>query len=270
MRFRAQSPLAALFLLALGAAGCDGTGVAEVQTTESPRDTQVAQAALARFETDHKRVVRGNPDLHGLIGQSPIDIRINETRKFQSGDPVIRYAPFALTRIVNTGDNLKVYASGDSHITIGGKRYDLAQFHFHRTSEHAIQGKRAPMEVHLVHVASDGAIAVIGSLIERGSTSRALQSLWNLVPASPSEVSSQAMFDPRQLLPGLDTPYFTYSGSLTTPPFTTGLTWIVQKQSIRLSAEQLRAYAHIFEEEDARPLQPTGGRTVYERVGGGR
>lgn len=242
--------------------------MAEVQTPEALRDTPVAQAALARFDVEHNRIMRGNPELHGLPGDSPIDIRIQETRKFQSSDPVIRYTPFPLARVKHTGDNLKVYTSGDSHITIGGKRYDLAQFHFHRTSEHAIQGKRAPMEVHLVHVASDGAIAVIGSMIERGPASQALQAVWNVAPRSPSEVSSSATFDPGQLLPRPDTPYFTYSGSLTTPPFTTGLTWIVQRQPIRLSAAQLRAYADIFAQDDARPLQPLGGRVVYERVGG--
>jgi carbonic anhydrase len=268
MRRRVPAALLALALLSLGSSGCDGSPLADVQATAFPRDTPVAQAALARFDVDHKRILRGTPDVHGVLGDSPIDIRIGETRRFQSPDPDIRYAPFPLARVKHTGDNLKVYASGDSHITIGGKRYDLAQFHFHRSSEHAIQGRRAPMEVHLVHVASDGAIAVIGSMIERGPASRALQVVWDLAPSSPSEVSSTAMFDPRQLLPGPGTPYFTYSGSLTTPPFTNGLTWIVQQQPIRLSAEQLRAYAHLFEEEDARALQPLGERTVYERVGG--
>lgn len=256
-------------LFMLGLVACDSTGVAEVETFASLRDTREAQTALARFERDHRRVGRGSPDLDGPLGQSPIDIP-NKTRKFLSSDPVIRYSAFPLARVKNTGENLKVYASGTSHISIGGKRYELAQFHFHRTSEHAIRGKRAPMEVHLVHVASDGAIAVIGSLMEQGPTSRALQPLWALAPESPSEVSSPAMFDPRHLLPRLDSPYFTYSGSLTTPPFTAGLTWIVQKEAIRLSAQQLRAYAHIFEEEDARPLQPIGERTVYERTGRGR
>lgn len=254
-------------LLTLGLAACDPTGVAEVETAVSLRDTREAQIALARFDRDHRRVGRGSPDLDGPLGQSPIDIPVRKTRKFLSSDPVIRYTPFPLARVKNTGENLKVYASGSSHISIGGKRYELAQFHFHRTSEHAIQGKRAPMEVHLVHVASDGAIAVIGSLMEQGPASRALQPLWALTPESPSEVASTAMFDPRHLLPRLDSPYFTYSGSLTTPPFTVGLTWIVQKEAIRLSAQQLRAYAHIFEEEDARPLQPVGERTVFERTG---
>jgi carbonic anhydrase len=258
-------------MASLGLSGCDQAGIAETETLVAPRETRAAQAALASFENGHRRGLSGDlGDLHRIPGESPIDIRIESTQKFQSTDPVIRYSPFPLNRVVHTGDNLRVYASGESHITVRGKRYDLAQFHFHRRSEHAIQGRHAQMEVHLVHVAADGAIAVIGTLIELGSGSRAIQALWNLIPASPSEVSSGMMFDPYHLLPAMESAYFTYSGSLTTPPFTQGLNWIVMRHPLRLSGEQLRAYARIFREEDARALQAIEGRTVFERVGGGK
>jgi carbonic anhydrase len=238
-----------------------------------------ATAALANYERAHaalsgptgRGIVRddGNP-LWTALGQSPIDIPLNATRKLLSTDPRFAWEPF-VPEIEPGVPELKVVAeTTNAHITIRGLRYDLKQFHFHRESEHAIGGRKGALEVHFVHVAESGAIAVIGVLLEVGAANAALEPIWPAVPTIPTALSSAARFNPSTLLPPSSTPYFTYSGSLTTSPFTTDLTWIVYKQPIRLSAAQLRRYAAAYPHPNARALQPLAGRTVFERVGGGR
>jgi carbonic anhydrase len=207
-------------------------------------------------------------EIHSQVGQSPIDIQVNNTQKFFSKDPVFHYKAFTLNKVKNTGDNLKVYVNGDNYITIKGNRYDLQQFHFHRSSEHALQGKKGPLEVHLVHVASDNSIAVVGVILQKGGTHTGIQTILDGSPHVAAENNiSPKMFHPADLLPVTSTPYFTYSGSLTTNPFTENLTWIVYKQPIQVSAAQIAQYNEIYEEEDSRIFQPIGNRRIFERVG---
>jgi carbonic anhydrase len=229
-----------------------------------------AEQALGIFEREHRGIGRGSPEVALELGQSPINLLPQRTVKFLSTDPVIHYQPFVLNDVRNLGETAKVVVNNESHILIRGKRYDLAQFHFHRDSEHAVGGRKSAMELHLVHVAHDGAIAVLGVLMETGRRHSALQTLWDAIPAEEgSSAAPGTLFDPTSLLPNLASPYFTYGGSLTTDPFTVGLTWVVYRQSIGISRDQLHQYAEKFEEPNARELQPMAGRTLFERVGGG-
>lgn len=263
-------------------AGCDSAPSATVAgpaaqfsraATPAAAQAAVQASALANFDAAHsalsgRGIIRddGSP-LWDNLGQSPIDIPGNRTVKLLSLDPAINWTPFVPVPVVNP-EEIKV-STGDlgGTLTIRGKVYTLKQFHFHRSSEHTINGKRSAMEAHFVHIARDGAIAVVGVLMDLGPANAALEAIW------PSEVTSAIpapVFDARKLLPALNAPYYTYSGSLTTGLFNEGLTWIVYKQPIRLSAAQLRRYAEAFEEENSRAVQPLAGRTVFERVGGGR
>ena len=234
----------------------------------------VQQRALAVYDEQHimkntaGRVILGNPaDLQSQLGDTPIDIPANKTQKFVSIDPQFHYEDFQLSRVLNTGENLKVVVSGTNYITIGGTRYDLAQFHFHRGSEHAIAGRFAAMEVHLVHISGGGNIAVIGVMLEEGAENEVLHDLFSHSPSEPGENSVDEMFNASSLLPNINTPYYHYSGSLTTPPFTKGLTWIVYKLSKSVAADELEQYEAIYEELNARPLQSIDGRVIYERTG---
>lgn len=126
-----------------------------------------ANLALLEFDLSHSSKKDRFPNLATENGQTPIDIP-KETRKFKSTDPEIHYESFSLNdhNIENhEGEYLKIIVSGENYITIRGKRYDLKQFHFHRDSEHAIRGKKSAMEVHFVHVAADGKIAVMGVML---------------------------------------------------------------------------------------------------------
>jgi carbonic anhydrase len=281
---RSRSTRSALLLTGalLTLTGCDGTPSAAVAgpaaqfaraATPTASPAAVQASALANFEAAHRAlsgrgIIRddGSP-LWTLLGQSPINIPGNRTVKLLSLDPVIGWTPF-VPEVEDNPHEVKVSTDDlGGTLTIRGKVYAFKQFHFHRSSEHTIDGKRSAMEVHFVHIAQDGAIAVVGVLMDLGPANAALEPIWpNAVPMA----TSAPTFDASKLLPALNAPYYTYSGSLTTGLYNEGLTWIVYKQPIRLSAAQLKRYAEAFEEENAREVQPLAGRTVFERVGGGR
>ena len=234
-----------------------------------------ANLALLEFDLSHSSRRNRFPNLATENGQTPIDIP-KETRKFKSTDPEIHYESFSLNdhNIENhEGEYLKIIVSGENYITIRGKRYDLKQFHFHRDSEHAIRGKKSAMEVHFVHVAADGKIAVMGVMLTATKrNNEKIAVLFENSPLIPGEHLSIAKnFNAKELLPKTSAEYYSYSGSLTTPnldntPNPDGLTWIVFKSPIHISEAQLHAYAEIYEELNVRLLQPVGDRTIWERV----
>jgi carbonic anhydrase len=230
-----------------------------------------AELALLNFDLSHTSKKSGFPNLGDLSGQTPIDIP-KETKNFESKDPVIHYERFSLNNnnIENhKGEYLKVFVTGENYITIRGKRYDLAQFHFHRNSEHALRGKKSAMELHLVHVSTDGKIAVLGMFIqETRRENEKLSILINNSPLVPNGLESIPYnYHPFDLLPKTSGKYYTYNGSLTTPnldfaPNRDGLSWIVFDSPIHISTNQLTKYAEIYE-ENVRVLQPLAGRTVW-------
>lgn len=234
-----------------------------------------AELALMDFDLSHSSKKTGFPNLGNLSGQTPIDIP-KDTKKFDSKDPVIHYESFSLNEnniINNHGEYLKINVLGENYITIRGKRYDLAQFHFHRDSEHALRGKKSAMEVHLVHVSSDGKIAVLGVFIQE--TRRENEKLALLFENSPvfadGKKSIAKKYNPFDLLPKTSGKYYSYNGSLTTPnldfePNPDGLSWILFDSPIHVTSEQVHEYAEIYEEKNARVLQPLGGRPVWSNA----
>lgn len=267
-----------MLVLALGISllfGCTKESNEITQQPVAQQSTKIlstkAELALLDFELSHSSKRSGFPNLGNLSGQTPIDIP-KETKKFESKDPVIHYESFSLNEnniINNHGDYLKVHVTGENYITIRGKRYDLDQFHFHRDSEHALRGNKSAMEVHFVHVSNDGKIAVVGVFIQ--STRRQNEKLALLFENSPLNEGTNSIpyrFNPFDLLPKTSGKYYSYNGSLTTPnldltPNPDGLSWIVFDSPVHISSEQLSAYAEIYEEKNARVIQPLGGRPVW-------
>jgi carbonic anhydrase len=136
------------------------------------------------------------------------------------------------------------------------------QFHFHHPSEERIDGKQAEMVAHLVHKDSAGKLAVVAVLIDPGKPNATIDKLWNHVP---HEQEHQADFaavsvDPSALLPA-DRGYFTFAGSLTTPPCSEGVRWFVLKSRSPLSKAEIATFAARYH-NDARPVQALNGREV--------
>jgi carbonic anhydrase len=195
--------------------------------------------------------------------QSPIDIRGGLSVDLE---PVkFAYAPSRFG-VVDNGHTVQVNVGAGNHIEVGGKRFELQQFHFHRPSEERIDGRQFEMSVHLVHKDEQGRLAVVTVLLDKGperSGQPVVQKVWNNLPLERGEESSARVpLDLTELLP-VDRRYYTYMGSLTTPPCSEGVQWIVMRQPVTVSAEQIELFAGIYP-MNARPLQAAGGRRILQ------
>jgi carbonic anhydrase len=192
--------------------------------------------------------------------QSPIDIRGGIAVDLEPIKFDYRSSGFS---VIDNGHTVQVNVEPGNSITITGRRYELVQFHFHRPSEERIDGRQYDMVVHLVHKDVDGRLAVVAVLLDRGSAQAIVQSVWNNLPLEKGdEVHAGTRIDLAQLLPE-DRRYYTYMGSLTTPPCSEGVLWMVLKQPVPISAEQLAIFARLYP-MNARPIQQADGRLIKE------
>jgi len=192
--------------------------------------------------------------------QSPIDIRDGIRVDLE---PVqFDYKPSGFS-VLDNGHTVQVNVAPGNFIEVMGRRFELVQFHFHRPSEERIDGKQFDMVAHLVHKDIGGRLAVVAVLLERGGAHPLVQSVWNNLPLEKGdEVSTRAQLDLNQLLPK-DTRYFTYMGSLTTPPCSEGVLWMVMQQPVAVSPEQVDVFARLYP-MNARPLQQAQGRLIKQ------
>ena len=194
------------------------------------------------------------------LRQSPIDIRDGIKVNL---DPVqFDYKPSAF-RVLDNGHTVQVSVGPGNSIDVGGRRYDLVQFHFHRPSEERINGRQFDMVVHLVHKDIDNRLAVVAVLLDRGSAHPLVQNVWNNLPLEKGdEVVARTTIDLNALLP-TERSYFTYMGSLTTPPCSEGVLWMVMKAPMPVSNEQIGIFARLYP-MNARPIQSVSGRLIKE------
>lgn len=191
--------------------------------------------------------------------QSPVDIRNAKAADLQ---PIqFDYHPVPL-RIIDNGHTVQVNYAPGSTITVGGQRYELQQFHFHKPSEEKVNGKSYPMVAHLVHKNADGALAVVAVLLSTGVENPVVKTLWSNLPKEKEKESApgNVTIDVAALLPK-DRAYYTFAGSLTTPPCSEGVTWFVLVHPGHLSKAQVDRFGRIYS-HNARPVQPLNGRVV--------
>jgi carbonic anhydrase len=193
--------------------------------------------------------------------QSPIDIR--DTQKADLPPIQFNYKPSPL-HIIDNGHTVMINYAPGSFIQVGDKRYDLKQFHFHHPSEEKINGKASAMVAHLVHADTAGNLAVVAVLLDKGTDNALVEQLWTNLPAAKEKEQDleQVHIDAALLLPA-GRGYYTFPGSLTTPPCTENVTWFVLKQPTHLSEQELKKFAQLYS-NDARPTQPLNGRVVRE------
>jgi carbonic anhydrase len=192
--------------------------------------------------------------------QSPIDIRNPQEAEL----PPIRfeYQPSPL-HIIDNGHTIMINYVPGSFIVVGNKKYTLKQFHFHRPSEETIGGKGYEMSLHLVHQDEDGNLAVVAVLLQKGDDNRLVHELWNDLPKEKEkEEVLQTHINAGDLLP-TDHGYYTYPGSLTTPPCSENVTWFVLKHAVTLSSAEIEQFSKLYR-HDARPTQPVYDRVVLE------
>lgn len=192
--------------------------------------------------------------------QSPIDIRDGIAVDLQPIDFEYKISSFA---VIDNGHTVQIEVGAGNSIQVMGRRYELRQFHFHRPSEERINGRQFDMVIHLVHRDSEGRLAVVAVLLDRGSVNPLMQTVWANLPLEKNElVPAQLAIDLNQLLPESRL-YYTYMGSLTTPPCTEGVLWMVLKSPVQVSTQQINIFSRLYP-MNARPVQPGHGRLIKE------
>jgi carbonic anhydrase len=193
--------------------------------------------------------------------QSPIDIR--NTQKADLPPIQFDYKPSSL-HIIDNGHTVMINYSPGSFISVDKEKYALKQFHFHRPSEETINGKGYEMVVHLVHANQEGKLAVVAVLLQKGEDNPLVHELWNDLPKEKEkeESSNRVQIDVAGLLPA-DRGYYTFPGSLTTPPCSENVTWFVLKHPVTVSASEIAQFSNLYR-HDARPTQPLYDRVVLE------
>lgn len=197
--------------------------------------------------------------------QSPIDFQTDSsTHGISDAGIYMDYHEVELD-IINNGHTIQVNITDGNEAIINGKRYALLQFHFHAPSEHTIDGKPVPMEVHLVHRADDGELAVLGVMIKVGKWNRIIHRLWKHMPpeANGRNRMKKVKVNAIGLLPKSKAHYH-YLGSLTTPPCTQIVEWYVLKEPIEIDASQLKQFHRLYD-ANARPVQSVNKRPVLEK-----
>jgi len=166
--------------------------------------------------------------------------------------------------ILNNGHAVQVNYAAGSSITVDSIQFDLKQFHFHAPSEHLINGKSYPMEAHFVHADKDGNLAVIAVMFKEEAENKALTKIWPLMPKNVGEKSAlSSPFAAAGLLHS-NRDYYRYNGSLTTPPCSEGVRWLVMKEPVSASKEQVEAFSHLMHHPNNRPVQPVNARSVLK------
>ena len=166
--------------------------------------------------------------------------------------------------VVNNGHTIQVDFAAGNTLAIDNTMFSLQQMHFHAPSENQIAGQSFPMEAHFVHADAQGNLLVVALMFREGEPNSALNKVWAAMPPNagparplPSAVTPLA-FMPKALS------YYRFSGSLTTPPCSEGVRWLVLKTPVSASKAQIEAFEHTITHHNNRPVQPLNGRVVIE------
>ncbi|ACK67145.1 Carbonate dehydratase [Rippkaea orientalis PCC 8801] len=195
--------------------------------------------------------------------QSPIDL---ESFVASSLQPIeISYQQIPL-RIVNNGHTIQINTNPGNYIIVDGEKFDLLQFHFHHPSEHSLKRETYPMELHLVHQNKQGTLAVLAVFLKEGQENTHLKALWEAMPSHkiPEKLIDNVRVSLEDLLPKNPSIY-RYFGSLTTPPCSEIVHWVIFQNPLEISATQIQKFHEIFP-LNARPTQPINRRFILSYI----
>jgi carbonic anhydrase len=195
--------------------------------------------------------------------QSPINIEESATLQGPAEPLVFNYQPSSGT-VVNNGHTIQVDLYGDNSVTVRGSNFKLVQFHFHHPSEERVNYKGFSMVAHLVHKNMEGQLAVVAVLLDPGAANALIDKVWTHMPLDAGDRVRlpTGLINMNELLPK-DQRYYQFMGSLTTPPCTEGVLWMVLKQPSTVSPGQIRLFSQLFP-NNARPVQAVNGRAVRD------
>lgn len=191
--------------------------------------------------------------------QSPVKLKAQPTVKNYAVK--FSYQP-SHEWVLNLGHTVELKYDQGSSVSFENKKYELIQFHFHTPSEHIIQQKHLPMEVHLVHLAKDSTYLVVAILFKEGKENSFIKKFTSDIPQTKDgqKQVKNKFLNINDLLPKSKR-FYTYSGSLTTPPYTEGVRWLLFDEMTACSKEQIQTMKG-YEGFNARDLQKLNHRNV--------
>lgn len=197
--------------------------------------------------------------------QSPVDISPNTTLDANLPPITMDYTMLVGDRIKNNGHTVQVDIRSGGLINVDGQEFVLKQFHFHTPSENTVQGKNFPLEAHFVHQNEAGELAVVAMMFVPGNPDRTLSELWKNMPtkAGDSQRLSSGALKTIEAEMKVDN-YYRFNGSLTTPPCSEGVRWIVLKHPMTVSQEQVTALQEVLGHPNNRPVQKLNARFIAE------
>lgn len=246
-----------------------------------PKETEqsVTAADTAKTEEHHKK----HWDYEGETGpehwsemdkndcggnaQSPVDIV--ETEKDGALKPIdFHYnQKTKIHDVINNGHTIQFDFEPGDYVVINGNQYELKQFHFHEPAEHTIKGVRYPLVIHMVHKSKEGKFAVVAIMAQEDKKSNeTFEFLDKYLPTKANDtVKVNDDFNINNVLPKNRT-YYTYTGSLTTPPCTEGVQWFIFKNQIDVSIKMIKDLKKIMPVNNFRSVQELNGRKIKESM----
>jgi len=198
--------------------------------------------------------------------QSPINIQRDETILANGLEDIEFHYVTGATEAVNNGHTIKVSVAPGSYIKVDGIEFELKQFHFHSPSENQINGKNFPLEAHFVHASKDGELAVVSVMYEQSKENKILKKICSKIFSNPHEKTTCSLNskDINTLLP-VNKGYYRFDGSLTTPPCSEGVRWLVLKDYSHVSAAQAKKFVNVMMKgRNNRPVQQLNARKVLK------
>jgi carbonic anhydrase len=197
-------------------------------------------------------------------GKNQAPINIDSLTESELSPIVFHYSGTAMD-IVNNGHTIQVNYAPGSTITVDNHTYNLLQFHFHTPSENTVKGRSFPMEAHLVHADKNGNLAVVGVLFEEGAANPFIDGVWAYMPEKAGETKKVAdvTLNVTDMLPSVQS-YYRFNGSLTTPPCSEGVRWMVMKNPVTVSKVQAEKFNSVIGGDNNRPVQPVNARPVLQ------
>lgn len=193
--------------------------------------------------------------------QSPINIEGSIHAAIKSLKAIQK---FPAKEIFNNGHTVQINFKEGNMLALDNAAFQMKQVHFHAPSENTIHGKSFPLEAHFVHADSKGNLAVIGVMFTEGKANPALAKLWEQMPNEENEPTAlKNRVISSELMP-VNKSYYRFSGSLTTPPCSEGVRWILMKNPLTASKEQIDAFKKAVHHDNNRPVQPLNARVIIE------
>lgn len=201
---------------------------------------------------------------HGK-SQSPIDISKSGVVATKGLEKIKFDYKTKANSVINNGHTIQVNVEDGSSITVDGITFYLKQFHFHTPSENTIEGKSFPFEAHFVHASKDGELAVVALMFEEGKENKVINQIWSKMPQKADEKAACGLSDAMisEMLPK-ERDYYRFNGSLTTPPCSEGVRWLVLEEYATISKEQVKKFFDVMGHANNRPVQPLNARKVMQ------